>query len=101
MGRIEAICISNAKHERKTPVESAIVRAGHGIDSDAHAGPWHRQVSLLAAEDIQTVRDNLPDVGPGDFAENIILSGLGLASLGLGTTLRLGSEAPLSITHIG
>jgi molybdenum cofactor synthesis domain-containing protein len=101
MGRIDAVCISNEKGERKIPVESAIVLANHGIDSDAHAGPWHRQVSLLGAEDIQTVRDNLPDVGPGDFAENIILSGLDLASLGLGTRLRLGCETVLSITQIG
>ena len=101
MGRIEAICISNEKGERKTPVASAIVLVDNGIDSDAHAGSWHRQVSLLAAEDIQTVRDNLPDVAPGDFAENIILSGLDLGSLGLGTRLRLGGEAVLSITQIG
>ena len=101
MGRIEAICISNAKGERKTPVASAVVLEDNGIDSDAHAGSWHRQVSLLAAEDIQTVRDNLPDVAPGDFAENIILSGLDLGSLGLGTRLRLGGEAVLSITQIG
>ena len=100
MGRIEAICISNEKGERKTPVASAIV-GDHGIDSDAHAGPWHRQVSLLAAEDIQTVRENLPDVAPGDFAENIILSGLDLGSLGLGTRLHLGGEVVLSITQIG
>ena len=101
MGRIEAICISNEKHERKTPVESAIVRADYGIESDAHAGSWHRQVSLLATEDIQTVRDDLPDIGPGDFAENIILAGLDIALLGLGSQLRLGCEAVLSITQIG
>ncbi len=101
MGRIEAICISERKGERKIPVESAIARAEYGIESDAHAGQWHRQVSLLAAEDIQTVRDNLPDVGPGDFAENIILSGLDLASLGLGSQLRLGCKTVLSITQIG
>ncbi len=100
MGRIEAICISNEKGERKTPVASAIV-GDHGIDSDAHAGSWHRQVSLLAAEDIQAVRNNLPDVAPGDFAENIILSGLDLGSLGLGTRLHLGGEVVLSITQIG
>jgi len=101
MGRIEAICISNEKGERKTPVESAIVRADYGIESDAHAGSWHRQVSLLAAEDIQTVRDDLPNIRPGDFAENIILGGLDLASLGLGSQLRLGREAVLSITQLG
>lgn len=101
MGRIEAICVSDEKGQRKTPVESAVFGADHGIESDAHAGSWHRQVSLLAAEDIQTVRDKLPGIKPGDFAENIILAGLDLALLGLGSQLRLGSEAVLSITQIG
>ena len=101
MGRIEAICISEKKGERKTPLESATVRADHGLDSDAHAGGWHRQVSLLAAEDIQTVRENLPDIKPGDFAENIVLSGLDLGSLGLGTRVRLGRDVVLTVTQIG
>ena len=101
MGRIEAICVSEKKGQRKTPVESAFVRADHGIDSDAHAGPWHRQVSLLASEDIETLRDKLPDIRPGDFAENVIVSGVDMAAMGLGSHLRLGSEVQLSITQIG
>lgn len=101
MGKLDAICISNTKGERKTPVESAECRVDYGIESDGHAGSWHRQVSLLAAEDIQTVRENLPDITPGDFAENLIISGIDLTSLGLGSQLRLGSEVVLSITQIG
>jgi molybdenum cofactor synthesis domain-containing protein len=101
MPRVEALCISDAKGEPKRPVHSAVFRADHGIEGDAHAGPWHRQVSLLAAEDIAAVRERLPDLGPGAFAENVILSGQGLGSLGLGTRIRLGSDVVLTITQIG
>lgn len=101
MGRIEAICVSEKKGQRKSPVKSAVLIANDGIETDAHAGAGHRQVSILAADDIETVRKDLPDIGPGDFAENLIVSGLDLGSLGLGTRLRLGGEAVLSITQIG
>jgi molybdopterin adenylyltransferase len=102
MPRVEAVCVSERKGERKHPVDSAVFRPDHGIEGDAHAGPWHRQVSVLAAEDIETVRrEGLPELTWGDFAENLILSGLDLASLGLGSRLRLGRDAVLSITQIG
>ena len=102
MGKIEAICISEKKGERKTPIPSADFRAGHGIESDAHAGPWHRQVSLLNLEDIESMRGSeLPDLAPGDFAENVTVSGLDLGACGLGTRLRLGADVMLSVTQIG
>jgi len=101
MGRIEALCVSEKKGRRKTPIDTAMFLADHGIESDAHAGPSHRQVSLLSAEDIETVRKKLPDLGPGDFAENLVVSGLALGALGLGTRLQLGKEVVLSITQIG
>ncbi len=98
----EALCVGETRGERKHAVDSAVFRAGHGIEGDAHAGLWHRQVSLLSAENIEAVRqDGLPDVAPGDFAENVILSGLDLTSFGLGTRLRLGRNVVLSITQIG
>ena len=96
MARVEALCISEKKGERKHPVDSAVFIAEHGIEGDAHAGKWHRQVSLLSLEDIESVRNSgLPDIGPGDFAENVILSGLDLASIGLGSRLCLGSDVEL------
>ena len=98
---VEALCTSRKKGEQKQPVEAAVFRAEHGIEGDAHAGPWHRQVSLLAAEDIETVRRTLPDVGPGAFAENVVLAGIDLAAVGLGSRLRLGAEVLVSITQIG
>lgn len=102
MGRVEAICVSQRKGERKTPVATATFIAGLGIHGDAHSGNWHRQVSLLDADDIAQVRRaGLPDLAPGDFAENIVVSGVPLAELGLGSKLRLGASVVLSITQIG
>jgi molybdopterin adenylyltransferase len=102
MGLVEALCTSEGKGERKKPVPSAVFREDHGIESDAHAGPWHRQVSLLAAEDIESVRRNgLSDIEPGDFAENVIVAGLDLGELGLGSRLQLGGDVVLEISQIG
>ncbi len=102
IAKLQALCVADKKGERKRPVDSAAFRAGHGIDGDAHAGPWHRQVSLLSAADIDMVRrKGLLGVAPGDFAENVVISGLNFCTLGLGTRLRLGRAAVLSITQIG
>jgi MOSC domain-containing protein YiiM len=102
MPRIEAICSSSSKGERKGLRDRAVFRRNHGIEGDAHAGAWHRQVSLLGAEDIDTVRrKGLPDIAPGAFAENVVVSGLKLESFGLGTRLRLGRDVVLSVTQIG
>ena len=102
MGRVEAICVSAKKGEKKTPVRSAEFVENHGIREDAHAGPWHRQISLLADEDIARMRgERLPDLAPGAFAENVVLSGVELGGLGLGSRIRLGETAELSVTQIG
>jgi len=102
MPRVEALCISDRKGERKHAVPSAVFRADFGIEHDAHAGSWHRQVSLLSSEDVEEVRKSaLPRLQPGDFAENALVSGLDFASIGLGTRLRLGENALLSVTQIG
>lgn len=101
-GRVEALCLSERKGVRKTPVDSVRFVANHGIEGDAHAGDWHRQVSLLALEDIETMRQKgLSDLSSGDFAENVVISGVNLSDLGLGTRLRLGPETVVSITQIG
>ena len=101
-GGIEAVCISAKKGERKHVVPAAILRAHHGIEGDAHAGAWHRQVSLLAAGDVEAMRrKGLPDLKAGDFAENMVVSGLDLGALGLGSRLRVGREAELVVTQIG
>ena len=99
-GKVVAVNVSAAKGERKTPVPGVELRVDHGIESDAHAGPWHRQVSLLAQESIAKMVAAGLDVGPGDFAENITTEGLDVASLPLLTTLDLG-EALVEVTQIG
>jgi cyclic pyranopterin phosphate synthase len=99
-GTVVAVNISAAKGERKKGVPEAILRADHGIEEDAHAGAWHRQVSLLAQESIDKMTAAGLDVGPGDFAENITTLGLEVAVLPLRTTLELG-EALVEVTQIG
>ncbi len=102
MGRLEAICTSVRKGERKAAVPVAQLVENHGLDGDAHAGPWHRQISLLAAESAEGVRQaGIADLQPGDFAENLLVSGVELDALGLGSTLRIGAVAVVSITQIG
>jgi len=99
--RIHAISISDKKGVRKANVTSAFLRPDHGIVKDAHAGPWHRQVSLLARESIdKMVRQGL-DVGPGDFAENITTEGIDLTALPIGGRLRLGTDVLVEVTQIG
>ena len=97
---IVSLNISDEKGEKKRPVDSIRLRGGHGIEGDAHAGDWHRQVSLLAEEDIDHMRERLPDLMPGDFAENITTRGVDLPSLPVGTRLVRG-DVELEITQIG
>ena len=97
---VTAVCISEGKGEVKHPVPAAELVADHGIAGDAHAGPGHRQVSLLAAESIAAVRALVPDLADGAFAENLVVAGLDLRSVPVGTVLRVG-EARLEVTQIG
>jgi len=97
---VVAVCISKNKGERKTPVESVELREEHGIVGDAHAGDWHRQVSLLAQESIEKMRRLGLDVDSGDFAENITTRGIDLPSLPVGTRLTVG-DVLMEVTQIG
>jgi MOSC domain-containing protein YiiM len=87
-GRIVAVSVSEKKGERKTPIASITLQADRGIVGDAHAGDWHRQVSLLAIESIRKMQNLGLDVNTGDFAENITTEGVDLVSLPIGTRLR-------------
>ena len=100
MATVLAVCISENKGERKKPVESVELRENHGIVGDAHAGEWHRQVSLLALESIDKMQALGLDVNAGDFAENITTSGIDLVNLPIGTRLQIG-ETLLEVTQIG
>lgn len=100
MANVKAVCISENKGERKKPVDAVTLRENHGIVGDAHAGDWHRQVSLLAQESIDKMRALGLDVTAGDFAENITTEGIELVPLPIGSRLRIG-ETLLEVTQIG
>ncbi|MFA7405976.1 MAG: MOSC domain-containing protein [Pelobacteraceae bacterium] len=95
-----AVCTSLNKGERKKPAPAVELVPNHGIAGDAHAGDWHRQVSLLAQESIDKMRAMGLSVSAGDFAENITTTGIDLVSLPIGTRLILGSTL-LEVTQIG
>ncbi len=99
-GRVRAVCISEEKGTAKENVGRAVLLADWGLEGDAHAGPWHRQVSLLAWESIQKMRDRGLDVREGSFAENITTEGLELYTLPVGSRMRLGG-ALVEVTQIG
>jgi MOSC domain-containing protein YiiM len=99
-GKVLAVNVSLNKGERKKAVPSATLLVEHGIEGDAHAGDWHRQVSLLAMESIAKMKALGLDVNEGDFAENITTEGVDLVSLPIGTRMTLG-ETLLEVTQIG
>lgn len=99
-GKVLAVCMSEKKGERKQVVDSIALEVGLGVVGDAHAGNWHRQVSLLPNEAVDELRGVLPELKAGDFAENILTHGLNLKSLPVGTVLQAG-DTLLAITQIG
>jgi MOSC domain-containing protein YiiM len=101
MAYVEAVCISKKKGTVKRERDLVTTRENWGIEGDAHAGDWHRQVSLLAGESIDNVKEILPTLKNGAFAENIITRGLKLNDLRIGDRLQIGNEVILEITQIG
>ncbi len=100
MGTIIATCISDKKGIQKRVVPSVELRVGLGVVGDAHAGNWHRQLSLLAEESVDQMRGLGFDLPPGAFAENVLTRNLELKTLPVGTVLRAGT-ALLAVTQIG
>jgi molybdopterin adenylyltransferase len=100
-GRVKAISISRTRGTQKVNVPQAELRAGHGIVGDAHAGNWHRQLSLLDIESIDAIATQGANVSAGDFAENITTEGIDLSELKIGDKLRLGAEVEIEITQLG
>ncbi len=98
---VVSVNLSPRKTVRKKPVGSASLVLDRGFADDAHAGDWHRQVSLLAIESIERMRAKGLDVGPGDFAENITTSGIDLLALPVGSRVRIGGGTLLEISQIG
>lgn len=101
MAHIEAVCTSTKKGMVKREQAEVVLRTQWGIEHDAHAGDWHRQVSLLAGESIDNVKKVLPTLKNGAFAENLITRGLDLTLLKIGDRLQVGAEIVLEITQIG
>jgi len=100
MAIVTSVNISEKKGEQKSAIPSISLRLDHGIVGDAHAGNWHRQISLLAEESIDKIRHIIPNLPPGAFAENINTKGLVLYELPVGTKIKIGS-ALVEVTQIG
>lgn len=101
MGFVEAVCISAEKGTVKRAEKSVTLKESWGIEGDAHAGEWHRQVSLLAGESIDMVREKLPELENGMFGENMVTRGIELLHLRTGDRLRIGETAILEVTQVG
>ncbi|MDR1677393.1 MAG: MOSC domain-containing protein [Deltaproteobacteria bacterium] len=99
-GQVVAVCLSQKKGTAKTPVENATLIPDFGMENDAHAGKWHRQVSLLDYGQVLDFNKKGAQVTHGDFGENILVSGINLKTIPVGTKLTLG-QATLEVTQIG
>ena len=100
MGKVLAVCLSDKRGTQKKAVMSAVFVKGSGIERDAHAGSWHRQISLLSADKIDKFRETGAHVSYGDFGENLVVEGIDFRSLPVGTYLRC-SGVLLELTQIG
>jgi len=101
-GRVVAVCTSETKGVPKTDIHEGELKTEYGLIGDAHADSgWHRQVSLLALESIEKMKNLGLDVGPGDFAENITCEGIELFTLPVGTHLEIGRSVLLEVSQIG
>lgn len=99
-GKIIAVCSAPAKGLIKKDVGEGFLVEGLGLEGDAHAGFMHRQVSLIAWEDVQVMLEKLPTLIPGSFAENLTIEGFDLSKLKVGDRLKAG-EALLEVSQIG
>ena len=99
--KIVSIAISKKKGTTKSQVDEASLIQDYGLEGDAHAGPWYRQVSFLAAESIEKARKQGLGVTFGDFAENIATKGIDWKKMPVGTIVQLGDSAVVEITQIG
>ena len=98
--KVLEVSISEKKGTKKHPVEFINLIEDFGIENDAHAGKWHRQVSLLGVESMTEMKKKIPTLSAGDFAENILTEGITLYKLPIGTVLKIG-ECKLEVTQIG
>lgn len=100
-GAVAAVCTSEITGQQKTPIERGYLRAGLGLEGDAHAGPGHRQVSLLDEADVEMMRSKGLTLEPGAFGENLVIRGADLGALVPGARVMIGDSAVLEITQRG
>ena len=101
MATITAVCISEKKGTQKVNVREGILIDDFGLKGDAHAGKWHRQVSLISKEKIDNFKARGVDIDDGAFGENIIVDGIDCAKLPVGTRLKINDDIILEVTQIG
>ena len=85
MGKVRAVCISEKRGTQKKNIESAVFVENWGIEGDAHAGNWHRQISLLSEETIAAFKARGAEVTDGAFGENLVVSGYDFTKFPVGT----------------
>ncbi|MBA4417995.1 MAG: MOSC domain-containing protein [Syntrophus sp. (in: bacteria)] len=100
-GKVLSVNIAKDKGEKKHNIGKCKALKAFGLENDAHGGFMHRQISLLATESIQKIRDKGLDVSYGDFAENLTTEGIDLPSLPVGTTLKIGKDLLVKVSQIG
>lgn len=100
MGKVLAVCVSERKGTQKKDVGQAMLIEDHGIENDAHAGKWHRQVSLLSYDKIKAFKALGAQVKDGDFGENLVVTGIDFSSLPVGTLFTC-NDVVLKLTQIG
>ena len=101
MGKIVAICISKKKGVQKKNVKQCRLIENYGLEGDAHAGSWHRQVSLLSIEGRLVMENKGVKLDAGDFGENVLTKGVEFANIMVGNKIRLGKDALVRVTQIG
>jgi len=101
MGKIVAICISKKKGVQKKDIKRCKLVENHGLEGDAHAGSWHRQISLLSKEARLIMENKGAKLNDGDFGENLLTEGIDFSNIKIGNKLRLGKDALIRITQIG
>ncbi len=100
-GKVLSVCLSSEKGTKKREVDSARLIPDWGIEGDAHADHWHRQVSLLSVEEINKMKRLIPDLMPGDFAENIDTQGIDIDQIKIGNRIIIGDNIVLEVSQIG
>jgi MOSC domain-containing protein YiiM len=100
MGSVIAVCISEKRGTQKKNIKEAVLIENFGIENDAHAGDWHRQVSLLSYDRVEEFRAKGADVDDGAFGENILVEGIDFKTLPVGTFFRCG-DVVLELTQVG